>query len=204
LDDVRGIVPDAPAIGQLAALFGYLDAYGMTSFAEFDIGVVRGLAYYTGIVFEVFDKQRTMRAIAGGGRYDHLVAAAYGGPDTPAVGFAAGDVVLGELLRAKFGTPASPPRADVFVVAIGQESIARAIRLATTIRGAGISCEFALKETGVGKQFKLADAARARVAVIEGDDERAAGVVKIKDMGSGEESTVAAGEIVKKIRGMIG
>jgi histidyl-tRNA synthetase len=90
---VVDIQPDIPAIKELDTLFSLLNAYGLSQYVTFDIGIVRGLAYYTGTVFEVFDKMRTMRAIAGGGRYDRLVAM-YGGPDTPAVGFAAGDVVL--------------------------------------------------------------------------------------------------------------
>ncbi|MBD3320727.1 MAG: histidine--tRNA ligase, partial [Chitinivibrionales bacterium] len=98
LDDIRAINPSLSSLDELSRLLEYLDLYGMNDFVQFDIGIVRGLAYYTGIVFELFDRKRSLRAIAGGGRYDTLVKK-YGGPDTPAVGFAAGDVVLGELLK---------------------------------------------------------------------------------------------------------
>ncbi len=105
------------SIAQLKKLFSLIDAYGLKDYAVFDIGIVRGLAYYTGIVFELFDVRGNLRAIAGGGRYDKLVGL-YGGPTTPAVGFAAGDVVLGELIKAKSLTPKKPPRSDVFIVSI--------------------------------------------------------------------------------------
>ena len=199
LSEVAGIQADLPGLKELDNLFSLLSAYGLKEYAAFDIGIVRGLAYYTGIVFEVFDKLRSMRAIAGGGRYDRLVAM-YGGPDTPAVGFAAGDVVLGELYRAKFGQAPQGPRSDVFIVSFDQSRPEIAIDSARVLRNAGISCEFSLRTCGVGKQMEQANAARCRVAVFVGGSESAEGKVKIKNMATAEEKTVAADRLIEEIQ----
>ena len=190
---------DLPAIKELENLFSLLSAYGLDDYVALDIGIVRGLAYYTGIVFEVFDKMRSMRAIAGGGRYDRLVGL-YGGPDTPAVGFAAGDVVLGELYEAKFGAPGQAPRSDVFIVSFDQSRPHIAIDIARQLRSAGISCEFSLKTCGVGKQMEQANTARSKIVVFVGGSESAEGKVKVKNMGTGEEKTVAANRLIEEIQ----
>ena len=132
----------------------------MTDYVSFDIGIVRGLAYYTGIVFEMFDKKRSMRAIAGGGRYDNLVKL-YGGPDTPAVGFAAGDVVLQDLLREKRFS-ITVPRSSVFIVSFDESHPNGAIETARRIRNSGISCEFSLKKSSIAKQMEQANGAAQR------------------------------------------
>jgi histidyl-tRNA synthetase len=199
LSDVAKINPDVAGLRDLESLFTLLSAYGLKDYAVFDIGIVRGLAYYTGIVFEVFDKMRSMRAIAGGGRYDKLVGL-YGGPDTPAVGFAAGDVVLGELYTAKFGPAARICRSDVYIVSFDQARPEIAIETARLLRGAGISCEFSLKTSGVGKQMEQANAAQCRAVVFVGGSEYAEGKVKIKIMGTGEEKTVAFDGLIKELK----
>ncbi len=199
LTDVAKIDPDVAGLRDLENLFSLLSAYGLKDYAAFDIGIVRGLAYYTGIVFEVFDKMRSMRAIAGGGRYDKLVGL-YGGPDTPAVGFAAGDVVLGELYKAKFGPAPLIPRSEAYIVSFDQSRPEIAIETARLLRGAGISCEFSLKAVGVGKQMEQANAAQCRAVVFVGGSEFAEGKVKIKIMGTGEEKTVALDGLIEEIR----
>jgi histidyl-tRNA synthetase len=199
LSQVAEIQGDLPAIKELEHLFSFLDAYGLAEFAAFDIGIVRGLAYYTGTVFEVFDKMRSMRAIAGGGRYDRLVAM-YGGPDTPAVGFAAGDVVLGELYKTKFGPVPQAPRSAAFIVSFDQTRPKIAVDMAQALRAAGVSCEFSLKPAGVGKQMEQANAARSRIVVFVGGSESAEGKVKIKDMLKGEERTVDARTVTEEVK----
>lgn len=194
LADVANINASLNALQDLRVLFSLLEIYGMGRYVSFDIGIVRGLAYYTGIVFEVFDKKRSMRAVAGGGRYDKLVGL-YGGPDTPAVGFAAGDVVLGELIKEKSGEPSLKPRSVVYIVSFDQENLSKAITTASILRNAGYSCEFSLKKTGVGKQMEQAHAARSRFVVFIGGDEEKQGKIKIKNMGTGEEKTIEAGKI---------
>ncbi len=190
--------PGAASVRELVRLFELLDFYGVRHFVEFDIGIVRGLAYYTGIVFEVFDKKRSLRAIAGGGRYDTLVSL-YGGPETPAVGFAAGDVVLGELLREKGFEPPRPARSSVYIVSLDRQDLAPAIQLAQHIREAGISCEYSLAPAAVGKQMKLANAARSLVTVFAGGEEATRDTIRMKDMRSGEEQTVDQDRLVEAI-----
>ena len=102
------------AMGPLEEHRSILKAMGLDSFVEFDFKIVRGLAYYTGIVFELFDRDSELRAICGGGRYDRLLELV-GGEPLPAVGFGMGDVVLGELLRTRGFLPAASPPADYFV-----------------------------------------------------------------------------------------
>ena len=183
------------SLGQLTKLFSLLDNYGLGDYISFDIGIVRGLAYYTGIVFELFDARGSMRAIAGGGRYDNLVAL-YGGPPTPAVGFAAGDVVLGELIRAKSLAPPPPPRSDVFLISLDAGAVPAIIKVAQRLRSAGVSCEFALKENlNVGKQLKLADNANARYALFIGGDEARDGKARVKNLADGKEELIGEGEI---------
>ena len=193
--------PDSlKSLSQLKKLFSLIDAYGFGNYLVFDIGIVRGLAYYTGIVFELFDVRGGLRAIAGGGRYDDLVGL-YGGPPTPAVGFAAGDVVLGELIKAKQSAPPPPPRSDVFIISLDNGASEEIIKNAQRLRQAGISCEFALKENlNVGKQLKLADNANARYALFIGGEEAKAGQVRLKKLADGTETLVNVGGIEEVLK----
>jgi histidyl-tRNA synthetase len=201
LSDIAKFGGNIPAARELETLFAYLAEYNMTDFVSFDIGVVRGLAYYTGIVFELFDTARSMRAIAGGGRYDKLVKL-YGGPDTPAVGFAAGDVVLGEMLLEKQFT-AAKSRSDVFLVSFDERHPHNAIATATVVRNAGFSCEFSLKKTGTGKQMEQANAARAKIAVFIGGEEESEGKVRVRNMKTGEEQLVARVNLADTLRTLL-
>jgi histidyl-tRNA synthetase len=184
LEQIQQNVGETPALNDLKQLFELLNFYGFSAYVTFDIGIVRGLAYYTGIVFEVFDIKKSMRAIAGGGRYDKLVQL-YGGPATPAVGFAAGDVVLGDLLKEKGLQPPLSARSEVYLVAVGDSGLKELINLAQQIRSSGFSCEFPLKITNIGKQLKAANAARSRYALFVGGDEAKEGKYRCKDMSIG-------------------
>lgn len=189
LDKLRTINKSSKALAELEALFELMDSYGMSDYVKFDIGIVRGLAYYTGIVFELLDKKRNLRSIAGGGRYDRLVKL-YGGPDTPAAGFATGDVVLLEMMREKGIVPELSPRSSIYLVTLDKKNQKRVITLAQDLRSSGISTEFALKPLSVGKQMKLADAARAKIVLFTGGDEEKEGKLKMRDMHSGEEKLI--------------
>jgi histidyl-tRNA synthetase len=160
------------------------------TFLDVDLSVIRGLAYYSGIVFELFDAEGSLRAICGGGRYDGLLAA-LGGTDLPAVGFGMGDVVVGELLRARDRTPALPARLDAFLVAVTSEDLPHVLRLAHQLRDTGVRVEFALKQQSITKQLKIAAARPTKRAVIIGPDERAAGAAVVRDLDTGEEKRVA-------------
>jgi len=192
--------PKTSSIAQLKKLFSLIDAYGLKDYVVFDIGIVRGLAYYTGIVFELFDVRGSLRAIAGGGRYDKLVGL-YGGPATPAVGFAAGDVVLGELIKAKSLAPKKSSRSDVFIVSIDSDAETEAIKTAQRLRSANISCEFPLKGgLNVGKQLKLADAAGSKYALFIGGDEAKSGQARLKDLATGSEELIDTVNIIDTIK----
>jgi histidyl-tRNA synthetase len=166
-----------------------LVAMGLGDFVEVDLTIVRGLAYYTGIVFELFDAGRTLRAICGGGRYDNLLDA-LGGVELPAVGFGMGDVVLGELLKEKGLISGDSVSIDVFLAFITQEDLPHVLSLAHALRGVGLRVEYALSPQAVGKQLKLADARRARLAAVVGPDERARGDIVLKDLQSGSQEMV--------------
>ncbi|HSM37423.1 MAG TPA: histidine--tRNA ligase [Longimicrobiales bacterium] len=171
-----------------------LDAMGFGDRVRFDARIVRGLAYYTGIVFEIFDTAGELRAVCGGGRYDALLEQ-LGGPDLPALGFGMGDVVLGELLASREEGVEAPGTQD-HIVLVSEEERGLALRLASALRGRGRSVTYALRETGVGRQFKDANALGARRAIVLGPDEVAEGVAIVKDMESGAEEKMPLDELL--------
>jgi histidyl-tRNA synthetase len=190
----------APEIERMAAYFGYLGAMGLGDFVRFDLSIVRGLAYYTGIVFELFDTKGELRAICGGGRYDTLLKG-LAGVDLPALGFGMGDVVLKELLTVRGLLPSTAQAVDFYLVAIGPEQREAMLSLAHLLRDAGWSVEYGLKHQGVGKQFKNASALGARRVVTLGPDEVAQGIVPVKDFASGEEIRISIDELISAPRG---
>ncbi len=178
--------PAAPE-GELGEFFAACEDLGCVSFAQLDRRIVRGLAYYSGIVFEIWDRKGKLRAIAGGGRYDSLIEK-LGGPDLPALGFGMGDVVLSELLKDRDLLPDTPPRLDAYVVPIGDEAVAHARRLVRSLRDAGLKAEAPYRSMKVGKALKTADAAGARRAFLLGKEEIEQGKVKVKDLATGDET----------------
>jgi histidyl-tRNA synthetase len=175
-----------------------LKAMGLEEFVEVDLSIVRGLAYYTGVVFELFDAQRSLRAICGGGRYDDLLSA-LGGLELPAVGFGMGDVVLGELLKERGIAPDGPPPLDAFLVAVTAEDMPVVLTLAHQLRDRGARIEYALKPQALGKQLKLASARGAARAVIVGPDERAANVVLVRNLADGNEGRMTLTRVVDEL-----
>ncbi|HEV7365201.1 MAG TPA: histidine--tRNA ligase [Gemmatimonadales bacterium] len=189
----------AAALGSLEQVVEALHAMGLGDFIDLDLGIVRGLAYYTGTVFELFDTGRTLRAICGGGRYDSLLHA-LGDADLPSVGFGMGDVVLTELLRDKEMVPTDISSIDVFVAFISKDDLPHVLALAHRLRDAGLRVEYSLAPQAVGKQLNLADARNARLALVLGPDERARGEIVVKDLRSGSQEAVplsASLEIIK-------
>jgi histidyl-tRNA synthetase len=175
---------------EIEELKARLNAFGLKNFYRFDLRIVRGLAYYTGFVFEAYQTIGTARALAGGGRYDNLIQK-LGGPDLPAVGFAIGDMTVGDLLAELERPLGGVETPDVYLV-LGEGADIRqtALGVVATLRAAGLSVDYPLKETGFGKQFKAANQCGAKLALILGPDEVAAGQVKIKDMKTSEEAAV--------------
>ena len=149
----------------VAALLG-----GDESWLKLDLSIVRGLAYYTGIVFEVFDRSGEFRAIAGGGRYDTLLAS-LGGADMPALGFGMGDVVLGELLRAKGLMTPVPAGTDIWLAGNEDDPLERVMREAARLRADDRSVEYALRPQSLSRQKKAAQASGAREFVTLSNDD---------------------------------
>ena len=179
---------------ELEAVLAACRDYGIGSALVPDFKIVRGLAYYTGPVWEILDVARELRAVAGGGRYDELIGA-LGGPDLPALGFGMGDAVLGELLAAKGLVPATPPRVDLVVVPVTAELAGAARQLVTKLRARGIAAEAPYGTPRIGRALKAADAAGATRVVIVGPDEWANGEVVVKHLASGSETRVRADEL---------
>jgi histidyl-tRNA synthetase len=191
LDQLASQYANVPAVAsevaRLHSYFAQLDELGARDFVTFDPGIVRGLAYYTGIVFEIFDRQGELRAICGGGRYDNLLQNV-AGVDLPALGFGMGDVVLGELLADRGLLAAYQPSVDYYIIAVSEAERSAQMRLARRLRGAGHSVAYGFKAAALGKQFKDADARGARVTIVIGPDELKAGMAVVKDMSSGTET----------------
>lgn len=184
-------------------VLGGLAAMGLGDFVSVDLAVVRGLAYYTGFVFEAFDRKGDLRALAGGGRYNDLVKK-LGYADLPAVGFAIGDVTTGLLLEQRGLTPTFVNAPDIYAVIGGEAERAAAFADIRALRAAGWRVDYPLKDVAFGKQFKAAAEAGAKLALIYGGDELAKGVVKIRDMSDRSEREVPRDRVVEAVRDALG
>ncbi len=176
-------------VNEFGEIWNRLESLGIKKFVKLDPRIVRGLAYYTGFVFEAFQTVGTARALAGGGRYDNLLQK-LGGVDLPAVGFAMGDVTMADLLQELKRPLGIIDKPDVYLVIGGAAERATALELVGKLRSAEVSVDYPLKDEKYGKQFKTADQVGAKLALILGPDEVATAQVKIKDMRSGVEIVV--------------
>ena len=206
MEDVKSFIVD-PSSGaaKLKQIEDDLRARGMEGFIEFDLTIVRGLAYYTGIVFEAFDRSKNERALAGGGcRYDNLLSLMSDGKvDLPALGFGMGDVVLGNLID---GTAAAKGKmeawisqnhaADVYVVIAKEERRLDALSIVQQLRDAGLRVDFPLVAAKVGKQFQTAELLGATTAVLIGDEWPQ---VKIKTLSTREETLIPHEALAAKL-----
>ncbi len=195
----------------IAAFEKRLADAGLAEICRFDLSVVRGLAYYTGFVFEVGDAQGKNRAIAGGGRYDKLIEM-FGGPAMPAVGFGMGDVVLEILLRERNKLPAQlMPPADVFVINV-MEDPATADRLIAQLRRSqwnadqtamtrpGLNVQTSYRSTrNIGKLLQEASGCGARIALILAPDEVSRGMLKLKTLADRGEREIPLGEVLERV-----
>ena len=182
------------AVAELATLFDLIDSYGIADWVTFDASVVRGLAYYTGPVFEAHDRGGKLRAICGGGRYDRLLSS-LGGNDMPATGFGFGDMVIMELLNEKGLVPDLPSGNQDIVIAINEDLRSAAMSVATKLRASGRSVDLVLEDKRMKWAFRHAERTGAQRLVMVMPDEWAAGNVRIKELESGEESDVAVGDL---------
>ena len=200
-DPVFAILKSGGESEKLDRLVDGLRRRGLADFVAIDVGVVRGLAYYTGIVFEVFDRAGKFRAIAGGGRYDNLISLLSDSAiSMPAVGFAMGDVVLGELIDEIPRTREATQRAigtdrkiDIYIVIAKEERRGDALTQIHQLRDHGYRVDYSLTREKVSRQFQAAEDAGAAFALLYGDEWPQ---VKIKNMVTREESLVHHGELL--------
>jgi histidyl-tRNA synthetase len=189
---------------KLDHLVSALGARGLAEFVQIDLGIVRGLAYYSGVVFEAFDRGGKLRALVGGGRYDNLIGQlSDGAVSLPAIGFAMGDVVLGELIAEIPAAKtlmeiamASERDLDIYLVIAKEERRADALAQVQSLRNAGYRVDYPLTPAKVGKQFQTAEQLGARVAILFGDEWPQ---VKVKELRTGEQTLVAHPEVAAKL-----
>jgi histidyl-tRNA synthetase len=192
---------------RLEQLVAGLHVRGLADFVAIDVGIVRGLAYYTGVVFEAFDRAGKFRAIAGGGRYDNLIAQlSDGAVALPALGFAMGDVVLGELVsdipraRETMQTAiADERRIDIYIVIAKEERRSDALAQTQQLRDRGYRVDYPLTPAKVARQFQAAEETGARLALLFGDEWPQ---VKIKDMATGEQELVPHHRLIEHLQAL--
>ncbi len=184
---------------KLNKLREYLSAFGIEDYFVYRPSVVRGLAYYTGIVFEIFDKSAKLRAIAGGGRYDHLIKL-FGGPDMPATGFGMGDVVLLELLEElnKIPNQLSSDSFSFFIIDADTKLFNLVLKIAAELRNRNIKANYSGKRQSLGKQLKLANQSNAKFAIILGQETQSENLVTIKNLKTSQQYEMKLDEFLSK------
>ena len=190
LPELRDMLsPDSMAVSELERLFQLLESYGISDWTKFDASVVRGLAYYTGPVFEAQDRGGELRAICGGGRYDKLIGT-LGGRDLPATGFGFGDMVIMELLSDKGLLPDISSRVSDVVFSMDESLRGAAMEVSSKLRGAGRTVDLVLEPKKMKWVFKHAERTGADRLVMVMPAEWESGKVRIKDLQTGEESDI--------------
>jgi histidyl-tRNA synthetase len=193
---------------KIGKLIDALNGRGLADFVAIDIGIVRGLAYYTGIVFEVFDRAGKFRAIAGGGRYDKLIAQlSDGAVSLPALGFAMGDVVLGELIneipRARTAMQKAitgQRKIDIYVVIAKEERRGDALTQIQQLRDRGYRVDYSLTLMKVARQFQAAEELGARVAILFGDEWPQ---IAMKDLISGQQQLISKDDLISRAESIL-
>ena len=183
---------DTTALAELQELWNILPKEKQP-FIEFSPSITRGLAYYTGIVFEVFDRKGEFRAILGGGRYDDMIEQ-FGGQSCPATGFAMGDVVIELVLKSKGLWKEEPSKVDYFIAPVNEEFISKAVEIASYLRKKGKRVDIDLMNRKLGKQFSYATQINAQYVAIIGDETNE-GNVAIKDLNTGKEETISINKL---------
>ena len=198
LDEIISLCPDSKGAAELGELFRTLEATGLSKYCVFDFGIIRGLDYYTGTVFEVFDlAPENNRAMFGGGRYDNLVGLFVERNDISGVGFGLGDVTLENFLRTHNLIPDLGGRTLVLVTRFDDVPYEKYTAILSNLRNAGIAAMIFFGSKKLGKQLEYASKAGCTHAIIMGAGELAGGVVKIKDLGTREEQVVEYSRIAK-------
>ncbi len=196
LDDVNNFINSGAPTTELASIIANLAARGMSEFVKVDYRVIRGLAYYTGPVFEAFDRKGEFRAIAGGGRYNNLVKLISGGKvDLPALGFGMGDVVLLELLKARGLLPKFDAGVDVVMLIEDENFRPQSLKLIQELRAAGRVVEYALTPIKPDKQFKRAQELKAAFTVRLENESTA----RVRNLQTREEKALPLAEVLQTI-----
>ena len=190
----RSLGADSEAVSELKSIFSLSESYGISDWMELDASVVRGLAYYTGPVFEAHDRAGELRAVCGGGRYDRLIGT-LGGKDLPATGFGFGDMVVMELLEAKGLVPEINNGVQDIVFGMGSELRDAAMRVASSLRSSSRSVDLVLEDKKMKWVFRHAERLGAERLVMVMPDEWSNGNVKVKKLSTGEESEVPFEEL---------
>jgi histidyl-tRNA synthetase len=177
-------------VTRMREYMAFLDALGVGDWVDFDLSTVRGLAYYTGKVFELFDAKGEFRAICGGGRYDDLLST-IGGVDLPALGFGMGDVVLTEILRARNLLPTPDLATEYWVASDDESMLPDVMRVAGRLRAKARSAEYALKSQTLARQLKTASSAGVRNVVLLRRADYDNGKVTVKTLADGSERNVS-------------
>jgi histidyl-tRNA synthetase len=185
---------ESMAVSELNFLFDAIDSYGISEWVEFDASIVRGLAYYTGAVFEAHDKAGKFRAICGGGRYDKLLST-LGGKDLPATGFGFGDMVIMELLAEKDLIPELVSDIDDTVIPLNSDLRNAAVMVAASLRNSGRTVDLVLEDKKMKWVFKHVERVGAKRLVLLAPDEWSRKMVKVKDLDTGEESEISLNDI---------
>jgi len=191
LEEVLG--SGVEAVADLKKLFSFAEQYGYADWICFDASVVRGLAYYTGIVFEAFDREGKLRAICGGGRYDRLLST-FGSEDIPACGFGFGDAVIVELLKEKGLLPDMSRQIDDIVFPLDEELEGPASSIASSLRKKGRAVDL-VEDKRLKWVFKHAERINASRLILVGNSEWERGTVRVKILSTREEFEVKAGDL---------
>lgn len=196
--EVMALIDEAKPTTELQLILDNLSARGLSDFVKVDYGVIRGLAYYTGIVFEAFDRKGDQpRAIAGGGRYDNLVKLISGGKvDLPALGFGMGDVVLAELLKSRKLLPEFHAALDAFCIIEDEALRPETLKFIQDLRSAGLCVDYSLTRAKPDKQFKRAQELKAARTVALGRNAAGELVVKTKDLETRQERILGRAEAI--------
>ncbi len=201
LEAVKQFIEAGTPTDTLAELLGNLQARGMGDFVRVDYGVIRGLAYYTGTVFEAFDRKGEFRAIAGGGRYDELIGLISNGKTRlPALGFGMGDVVLMELLRVRGVLPEWPAPVEVYCLIEDEAQREASLKLIQSLRAAGLRVDFPLAPLKGNKQFKHAQELGARITVALAPRDGDAARIRVKHLADRSETAATWENCVKVVQ----
>jgi len=190
----KALKAESLAVSELKSLFDEIDSYGISEWVEFDASIVRGLAYYTGSVFEAHDRKGKFRAICGGGRYDKLIST-LGGKDLPATGFGFGDMVIMELLAEKDMVPMLVSGIDDIVISLNPDLRNVAVRVAASLRNSDRTVDLVLEDKKMKWAFKHAERIGAKRLVLIAPDEWSRKMIKVKDLETGEESEISLDDI---------